>query len=90
MQFGRLHGIALTVLGILLITVQVVFAFAGRTDINPQANAETPAVTTQQSQQPHRLGPLAGIIGAVSLVTGLGIFATARRRDEPDPQHAVK
>jgi Na+-transporting methylmalonyl-CoA/oxaloacetate decarboxylase gamma subunit len=90
MQFGRLHGIALAVLGLLLISVQVVFAFAGRTDINPAAHPESSAVTAQQSQQSHHFGPLAGIIGAASLVTGLAIFATARRRDEPEPQHAVK
>jgi len=87
MQFGRLHGIALAVLGLLLISVQIVFAFAGSTDINPAAHPASSAVTAQQS---HHLSPLAGIIGAASLVTGLAIFATARRRDEPEPQHAVK
>jgi hypothetical protein len=87
MQFGRLHGIALIVLGLLLIGVQLTFAFGGRPDVNPSEHPQPIAVT---ARQPHRLGPLAGIIGTVSLAAGLGIFATAHRRDEPDPQNAVK
>jgi hypothetical protein len=31
-----------------------------------------------------------GIVGAISLVGGIVVFATARRTDEPPPKDAVK
>jgi hypothetical protein len=33
---------------------------------------------------------LPGIVGAGSLVAGIALFVTARRRDEPDPKNQVK
>jgi len=36
------------------------------------------------------LGVLPGIIGVGSLVVGIVLLATARRKDEPEPKHAVK
>jgi hypothetical protein len=89
MQFGKIHGVALIVLGLILIFLQVNFALAGRSDINPSAQGQPAGISVQQAH-PHRLGPLAGIVGAVSLLAGLAVFVTAGRRDEPDPQHAVK
>jgi hypothetical protein len=89
MQFGRIHGIALIVLGLLLIGVQIDFAFAGRSEVQTSSQP-SPTTTAIQQPRPNRLGPLAGILGAASLLGGAAIFATARRRDEPSPQHAVK
>jgi hypothetical protein len=31
-----------------------------------------------------------GIVGLISLRTGVAVVATANRRDEPDPKNAVK
>ena len=89
MQFGRIHGIALIVLGLLLVAVQIDFAFAGRSEVQTPSQP-SPTATAIQEPQSHHLGPLAGILGTVSLMGGVAIFATARRRDEPSPQHAVK
>jgi uncharacterized membrane protein YfcA len=89
MQFGRIHGIALIVLGLLLIVLQIDFSFAGRSEVNTPSQPAS-ASTEIQRPQPTRLGPLAGIIGAASLIGGFVIFATARRRDEPPAQRAVK
>ena len=89
MQFGRIHGIALILFGLLLISVQIAFAFTGKSAVSTSSHPE-PTSTTIQETQPHGLGPLAGILGSCSLLGGLVVFATARRRDEPPPQRAVK
>ena len=89
MQFGRIHGIALIVFGLLLIGVQIAFAFTGKNEVSTSSHPE-PTSNTIQEAQPHRLAPLAGILGASSLLGGLVVFATARRRDEPPRQRAVK
>jgi hypothetical protein len=89
MQFGRIHGIALVVLGLLLIGVQIDFSFAGGSEVQTPSQP-APTATAIQQQQPNLFGPLAGILGVASLLGGAAIFATARRRDEPSPQHAVK
>ena len=86
MQFGRIHGIALIVLGVILIGLQFNLALASKNE--PSEPAQPSAVTVQP--HPHRFGPLAGIIGGVSLVAGIAVFATARRPDEPDIEHAVR
>ena len=89
MQFGRIHGIALIVLGLLLIGVQIAFAFSGKDAVSTSPHPD-PTSATIQEPQPHRLGLLVGIVGACSLLGGSLVFATARRRDEPPPHRAVK
>jgi hypothetical protein len=81
MQFGRICGLALVVLGIILCGLQAVLVVAPK--MNRQANKVT-------SNAEHRSNPLPGIVGAGSLVAGIAMLATARRRDEPEPKHAVK
>ena len=80
MQFGRISGIALMVLGALLLAFQAT-AFLSSPTVNP---------TPSTQEQPHKTTPLPAIVGAVSVILGVALFATARRRDEPDPKHAVK
>jgi len=80
MQFGRISGIALMILGALLLAFQAT-AFLSSSSVNPTASTQ---------EQPHKTTPLPAIVGAVSLILGVALFATARRRDEPDPKHAVK
>jgi hypothetical protein len=81
MQFGRISGLALIVLGIILCALQAVLivAYKGRSQATEvTANAQ------------RRATPLPGIVGAGSLITGIALLATARRRDEPPPKYAVK
>jgi hypothetical protein len=69
MQFGRIYGIGLIILGFVLCGLQFV-----------QYMTPTQHVTSS----------LPGIIGAGSLVVGIAVFITARRKDEPDPKYKVK
>jgi hypothetical protein len=87
MQFGRIHGIALIILGFILIGLQLNLSLAGRSDV-PQPSQ--PSAATVQAHDSHRFGPFAGIIGTASLIAGITVFATARRREEPDPRHTVR
>jgi hypothetical protein len=88
MQFGRIHGIALIVLGVILIGLQFNLALASKN--GPPQPVAPSSVTVQPHDDAHRFGPLAGIIGGVSLVAGIAVFATAHRRDEPAHEHQVK
>ena len=87
MQFGRIHGIALIILGVILIGVQLDFALAGRENVPPRGQ---PSAVTVPPHDVHRFGPLAGIIGSASLIAGIVVFASARRRDEPTPDRRVR
>ena len=87
MQFGRIHGVALIILGLILIGLQLNLAFANRSQV-PQVGQ--PSAVTVQPHDANRFGPLAGVIGAASLVAGIAVFVTARRRDEPDSAHRVR
>ena len=83
MQFGRIQGIALAVLGLILIAIQVMVSMAPRKNVAAPAQAATKTVESKSSLLP-------GIVGAISLIGGLAIFATAGRSDEPPPENAVK
>jgi hypothetical protein len=81
MQFGKISGLGLIVLGILLCGLQ------GAQYVAHQG----PAPPDQSMTRPERkTSSLTGIVGAGSLVTGIVLFISARRKDEPDPKHAVK
>jgi hypothetical protein len=82
MQFGRIHGIALTILGIVLLGIQSVYYMMPTNVISgPTAVSQT---------EHHAVNPLIGIVGLISLIAGVAIVATAKRRDEPDRKNAVK
>jgi hypothetical protein len=83
MQFGRIYGIGLIVLGILLCTLQVIRYMSPAKELAPQTEPRT-------AKTEHVTSSLPGIIGAGSLVAGIALFMTARRKDEPDPKHAVR
>jgi len=82
MQFGKVQGIALMVLGIILIGIQAMLAVP-RTPAGAAGEAAPKTAETKTSIVP-------GIVGAISLIGGIAIFATARRTDEPPPKDAVK
>src|ERR1700730_15771037 len=81
MQFGKIHGIALAIVGIVLVGIQTVYYMMPTNVISgPTAVAQTAH---------HAVNPLVGIVGLISLLGG-AIVATANRRDEPDRNNAVK
>jgi hypothetical protein len=81
MQFGKVQGGALFVLGVLLLALQLYFFHPFV--VNVAADGMSPA-----SAGSH--GPLAGVVGGACLLAGAAIFFSARRRDEPPAQRAVK
>src|SRR5260370_20949520 len=85
MQFGRIYGIGLTILGIVLCVLQFVMYMTPRQkEVNP-AQTETRTVTKTEPGT----SSLPGIIGAGSLVAGIALFVTARRKDETKPTYTV-
>ena len=80
MQFGRISGLALVVLGIVLCGLQAVLL------VTPKRDRQAPEATTAE----HRPSSLPGLVGAASVIAGIAILATSRRRDEPDRKYAVK
>lgn len=82
MQFGKICGFALIILGILLCGLQ----FAQY--VIPVKSPTSPDQSITRAEQ--KSSSLPGIIGTASLVAGIALFATARRKDEPEPKHAVK
>jgi hypothetical protein len=83
MQFGRIHGIALAVLGIVLLGIQLGLYMTPRKRV--RGAAESPTSTPE-----HSLSPLPGIVGIASLVGGIAVFVAACRHDASDPKNAVK
>ena len=83
MQFGKIHGVALLVLGAMLLCIQAMLYFMAK-------EVSRSAIETSIVKEEHKTNPMAGIVGMVSLIAGIAIFSTARRTDEPEAKHAVK
>jgi hypothetical protein len=83
MQFGRTHGIALAILGFILIGFQAVLYLTSN-QVLPEPKQSSISTTKVKTN------PFAGIIGMVLLVAGGAIVVTARRADEPEAKNAVK
>jgi hypothetical protein len=81
MQFGRLMGGGLMLLGILLIGIQLTLGFGHKKE---GTSYNDPGLSSPRDL------PVPVFIGAALLIGGAVTFAMARRRDEPDPEHAVK
>jgi hypothetical protein len=82
MQFGKIQGIALVVLGIILLGIQTALVVP-KTPSGVSTEAAPKTVESKTSLVP-------GIVGAISLIGGIAVFVTARRTDEPPPKDAVK
>jgi hypothetical protein len=83
MQFGRIHGVALAVLGAILLSIQAMLYMAPNQVVSGPTESSIPKIEPKTN-------PVTGILGIVSLVAGVAIFATGRRADEPESKHAVK
>jgi hypothetical protein len=83
MQFGKIHGIALFVLGLVLVVVQAVISMGPHNDPRAAAQDGRQAVESKISYAP-------GVIGAVFLLGGMWVIFTSRRSDEPPAERAVK
>jgi hypothetical protein len=82
MQFGKIHGIALAILGIVLLGIQTAY-YMMPTNV---VSGPTGVFRTVH----HAINPLFGLLGLISLLVGVVIVVTASRRDEPDRKNAVK
>jgi uncharacterized membrane protein len=83
MQFGKVQGIALFVLGLILVLVQAAIS------LSPRKETQTPARdTTSTVESKISLAP--GIVGGILLLGGMWIIFNARRSDEPPAERAVK
>ena len=83
MQFGRIHGLALATLGIILLGLQVMSFMTPNNVTRGSAQSSTLKVE-------HRTIPVAGIFGVLCLFAGAGIYITRRNADEPKKKYAVK
>jgi uncharacterized membrane protein len=83
MQFGKIHGIALFVLGLVLVLVQGAISLSPRRETVSPARVTTPTVESNMIYAP-------GILGGVFLLGGIWIVFTSRRSDEPPAERAVK
>lgn len=83
MQFGKIHGIALFGLGLILVLVQAVISLSPRKDVVAPAQDTTPTVESKMALAP-------GIFGGIFLLGGIWIVFTSRRSDEPPAERAVK
>jgi protein-S-isoprenylcysteine O-methyltransferase Ste14 len=75
MQFGRIYGIGLIVLGLVLLVLQFVHYMTPPKEVGP---TQTETRTVRNTQ--HLTSSWPGFIGAGSLVAGIALFITARRK----------
>jgi hypothetical protein len=83
MQFGKVTGIGLCVLGMILALVQFVIMTGARRDEGKDVRDTTPTVESKLSYAP-------GVIGGLFLLGGIWVIYTSRRADEPPAERAVK
>lgn len=83
MQFGRVMGGGLMLLGVLLIAIQLTLGWGHKKEGTSNSD---PGISSPRDL------PLPALVGAALLIGGAVTFAMARHRDEPEPEpeHAVK
>jgi uncharacterized membrane protein len=83
MQFGKIHGVALAVLGAILLGIQAMLYMTPKQVVTGATQSSLP-------NGEHKANPVTRILGIVSLIAGVAIFATGRRADEPPAKHSVE
>jgi len=91
MQFGRLTGAGIAVLGALLLLLQFIF-FMSPAHLRTRPTEEHRDLSGQERAvvRMHRVPMLPGILGAVLVIGGLAVFFLAGMEDEPPSEKAVK
>ena len=82
MQFGKLVGILLIVLGLILISIQ-----AWSSAFSPQLHPDQNSPQVQQHSYARRTP---GVIGGIVTIVGLVVFASNRRKNQDIPRNPVK
>ena len=91
MQFGRLTGAGIAVLGALLLLLQFGFFLnSDRSGIRRAEERRDFSAHDHAGTRVHHLPVLPGILGAVLMLGGAAVFFMSRMEDEPDPKNAVK
>lgn len=83
MQFGKLHGFGLMVLGVILLALQ--FAL-----VVPTKNERRLSKQATESASQMRPSPWPGVLGTLAFLAGFGVFIAAGRRDDRASKNAVK
>jgi hypothetical protein len=90
MQFGRFHGIALAVLGIMLLAAQFwIYIEPDTPDVNLQTEPQ-PSQPKKGKDPVSVLRHLSGIIGVVCVVGGYVIYVRDRNRPSDVPVHPIR
>jgi len=91
MQFGRLTGAGIAVLGTLLLLLQFGFFLnSNRSGIRRAEERRDFSVHDRPEARVHRVPLLPGIPGAVLVLGGVAVFFLSRMEDEPDRKNAIK
>jgi hypothetical protein len=84
MQFGRVVGVGLAVLGFLLIFLELGFFMnAGKPQLRRNAEQREFDPHQRYDRSRHHLPMLPGILGGAFVIGGALIFLKARKEDEP-------
>jgi hypothetical protein len=86
MQFGRVYGLGLIILGIILCVFQFVVPYMAPSNTVDAEQTQT----RRETRADHVRSSLPGIVGTAALVAGIALLATARRKDEPESKYKVK
>ena len=90
MQFGRIVGAGLALLGILLLFLEFGFFLnRGRLPARRENGREFDR-REQFERQSHRVPMLPGVLGGAFVIGGAVVFLMARMEDEPNRKSAIK
>jgi hypothetical protein len=78
MQFGKIHGQAFIIFGLILLAAQgFLFLHAKTMTVSP-----APAANTQMPQQERQPSNIPAVIGTISLVVGAGLYMVNRNKPQ--------
>lgn len=91
MQFGRLTGAGIVVLGALLLLLQFSFFLNSGRPENRRTEAHQDFSSRDRfGAGGHRVPVLPGILGSVLVLGGVVVFFLAGTKNEPEPKNAVR
>jgi hypothetical protein len=91
MQFGRVIGVGVAILGFMLILLEFGFYVnASKPELRRENERRDFDMRQRAIRSRHYFSALPGILGGVLVIGGAAIFLKARREDEPEPKNAIK